>query len=115
MADSTRQTILLRPVARSPGCELALRSAHHPASSAVAIHRLALNPDLAALPDLLLPDGDDLLEPVDEVVTGLERLLAVRRGDGDEKRRLADLQAARAGRHRDVRDWPTGPRLPGDF
>src|SRR3990172_2994694 len=67
-------------------------------SSATSLDRLALDPDLAALPDLLLPDRDDLLESVDQVVAGLERLAAVRRGDGDEKRRLSDLQAARAGR-----------------
>src|SRR3970282_906383 len=59
-------------------------------SSATSLDRLALDPDLAALPDLLLPDRDDLLEAVDQVVTGLERLLAVRRGDGDEEGRLAD-------------------------
>src|SRR3990172_8792775 len=81
----------------------------------LAADRLALDPDRAALPDLLLPDGDDLLEAVDEVVTGLERLLAVRRGDGDEKRRLPDLQAARAVLHRDVGDRPAGHSLLRDI
>src|SRR3990170_5320798 len=81
----------------------------------LAAQRLALDPDLAALPDLLLPDRHDLLEPVDQVVTGLERLPAVRRGDGDEERRLADLQAARAVLHRNVRDRPAGHRLLGEL
>src|SRR3990172_7264889 len=72
----------------------------------LAAHRLALDPHLAALPDLLLPDRDDLLEAIDEVVAGLERFPAVRRGDGDERRRLADLQAAGAVLHRDVGDRP---------
>src|SRR3972149_11140509 len=81
----------------------------------LAAQRLPLDPDRAALPDLLLPDRDDLLEAVDEVVTGLERLPAVRRGDGDEKRRLPDLQTAGAVLHRDAGDRPAGHRLPGDL
>src|SRR3990172_4398147 len=81
----------------------------------LAAQRLALDPDLAALPYLLLPDRDGLLEPVDKVVAGLERRLAVRRGDGDEKRRLADLQAARAVLHSDAGDRPAGHRLLGDL
>src|SRR3970040_1873255 len=55
----------------------------------LAAHRLALDPDLAALPYLLLPDRDDLLEAVDQVVAGLERLLAVRRGHRADQRRRA--------------------------
>src|SRR3990172_9097890 len=60
-----------------------------------AVGRLALDPLLAAFPDLLLPDRDDFLEAVDQRVAGLERLLAVRRGHRDQHGRLADLEPPR--------------------
>lgn len=58
--------------------------------------RLALDPLFAALPDFLLPDGDDFLEAVDQSVTGLERRFSVGRRYGDEERRLAYFEAAGA-------------------
>src|SRR5438105_8964312 len=58
--------------------------------------RVPIGPDLffAALPDLFLPDRDDLLKAVDEAMAGLERRLAVRRRYGGQQGGLANLQAA---------------------
>src|SRR5438034_984833 len=54
-------------------------------------YRLALDPLLAALPYLFLPDRHDLLEFVDERVASLERLLPVWRRYGYHQRCLPDL------------------------
>ena len=54
------------------------------------------NPLLAALVDLLLPQRHGLLEPVDGVLAGRERVAAVRRRHGDHDRRLSDPNAADA-------------------
>src|SRR6266536_1908033 len=59
------------------------------------------HPDLAVLEVLLLPDRDGALERIDRVAARLERVAAVRGGDGDEHARLADLEPADAVEHRD--------------
>src|SRR5436190_22584876 len=54
------------------------------------------DPFLAALVDLLLPERDLLLQRVDSVLAGGERVLPVRRRDGDHNGGAADLDAAGA-------------------
>src|SRR5262245_20579009 len=61
---------------------------------------LKTHPDLAVLEVFLLPDRYDALERVDCVAARLERVAAVRGGDGDEDARLADLEPADAVEHR---------------
>src|SRR5438093_8981003 len=74
-------------------------------------YRLALDPLLAALPYLFLPDRHDLLEFVDERVASLERLLPVWRRYGYQQRCLPDLQPTCPVLYGDVRDRPAGHRL----
>src|SRR5438094_5829928 len=57
---------------------------------------LPLDPDLAAFPDLLLPDRNGLLEGVDGEAAGLEGCGAVGAGDGDQDARLPNLEPADA-------------------
>src|SRR5688572_10558288 len=65
------------------------------------------DPDLAILEVLFLPHGDGALEGVDGVAAGVEGIAAMRRRDGDEDGRLADVQAARA--MQDGHTADTGP------
>src|SRR4051812_6722480 len=58
--------------------------------------RTAPDPLLAALVDLLLPERHALLERVDRVLAGGERVGPVRRRDGDHDARLADAHPADA-------------------
>ena len=60
------------------------------------------DPDVAALEELLLPDGDDLLDAVHTEVAGLERFLAMRRRYGDHQAGFADLHPAQPVRDRDA-------------
>src|SRR5579872_5580924 len=64
------------------------------------------DPGLAVRGELLLPDGDGLLEAVDAVPARLERLRTVRAGHRDDHRGLADLQPARPVRDGDPRVRP---------
>src|SRR4051794_1322757 len=59
------------------------------ADGAAAGLRAPADPLLPALVDLLLPQRDGLLERVDRVLAGGERVGAVRRGDGDHDARAA--------------------------
>src|SRR5436305_8481607 len=52
------------------------------------------DPLLAPLVHLLLPERDVLLERVDRVLARSEGVLAVRSGDGDDDRGLAEVDAA---------------------
>src|SRR5204863_107158 len=56
--------------------------------------RASADPLLAACVDLLLPQRNRLLERVDRLAAGRERCRPVRRRDGDDDARLADLYAA---------------------
>src|SRR5918911_4928318 len=69
---------------------------------------LPADPLRAVAPDLLFPDRHDLLEAIDGVLAGGEGFGAVRRGDGDHHRRLADLQDAGAVDDGDAADLPAG-------
>src|SRR5205085_12532034 len=78
-------------------CHLVTLSPCHPLTPSPP-HRLTLDliPGPLALPvgpDLLLPDRSDLLDPVHDLLGRCESLVAMRRGDDDQHRRLADLQA----------------------
>src|SRR4051812_20755422 len=74
----------------------------------------APDPLLAALEDLLLPDGHGLLERVDRLPARLERGAAVRRGDRDRDARLADGHHADPVGHRHRHDLVTLPEPVGD-
>src|SRR5215211_2898229 len=63
---------------------------------ATALLGTAPQPFLAALVDLLLPERHGLLEPVDRLAAGGQRVLPVRCRDGDHHARLADLDPADA-------------------
>src|SRR5207342_1347089 len=75
----------------------------------------AADPLLAALVDLLLPEGDVDLEGVDRVLAGGERVVAVGRGDGDGDARLADPQAADAVDHGDAAEVVALLQAAGDL
>src|SRR5262249_20876477 len=62
------------------------------------------DPDLPVLEVLLLPDGNGALESIDGVLAGVEGVLAMRRGDGDQDARLTDLQTADAVQDGDALD-----------
>src|SRR4051812_9469463 len=72
---------------------------------------LALDPDLAVLEELLLPDGDGALEFAYGPLAGFKRRAAVRGADRDDDRSLADVGAPRAVDDADVRDMETLVRL----
>src|SRR5205085_4725967 len=84
-------------------------------SGPLGAHRsvpLPLDPDLAALPDLPLPDRDPLLEGIDREAAGLERLAPVRAGRDHQHARLPDLQPADPVLHRDPPAPPPHGLLP---
>src|SRR5262245_22283404 len=67
--------------------------------------RIAIDPDLAAFEELLLPDRNARFERLDPEPAGLERLLTVRGGDRDHHRGLAESEPTAPVHHRD----PAGP------
>ncbi|HEV2863347.1 MAG TPA: transporter substrate-binding domain-containing protein [Pyrinomonadaceae bacterium] len=73
---------------------------------------LALDPDLAVLEELLLPDGDRALEFLDGPLARLEGGAAVGGAHRDDDRRFADVGAARAVDDADVLDVEEPVRLP---
>ena len=68
---------------------------------------LAAEPGSAVRIVLLFPDGDDLLDPLDRVAAGLERGVAVRRGNADDDARLPDRERADTVDYGDVVDAPS--------
>src|SRR5205823_3689424 len=68
--------------------------AWHEGTPVSARLRAPPEPLLAALVDLLLPERHRLLERVDRVLARRQRVVAVRRRDGDRDARLADLDPA---------------------
>src|SRR5882724_3569397 len=76
---------------------------------------MSLDPFLAVVPDLFLPDRDDLLNAVDGVVTRVKRFSAVAGRDRDEEARLADLEAPGAVHDSNAGDCEPGTDLVGDL
>src|SRR5690242_15860801 len=71
-----------------------------------------MHPLFAAVgPDLLLPDGDHVLERVDQPLARLERVLAVGCADGHQHARLAQLEVAKPVHDGGLNDRPPLPRL----
>src|SRR5262249_33357947 len=80
------------------------RGARTVSSTTGAVRDLAsleAHPDLTVLEVLLLPDGDRLLERVDRVAAGLERVTSMGGRDGDQHARLPDLQPTHPVQHGD--------------
>ena len=73
------------------------RPPRHPSRS-----RSSPDPLLAALVDLFLPERHRDLQLVDRLVAGGESVAAMRRGDGDDDARLADVDSADAVVDRDL-------------
>src|SRR5947209_12777665 len=70
---------------------------------------------LAVGPMFLLPDRDQLLEPVDRVTAGGEGVGPVRATDGEGDADLPDLQPAEAVDHDDIANAPAGTHVGFDF
>src|SRR5215207_10162776 len=66
----------------------------------------AAEPGSAVRIMLLLPDRDDFLDPLDRIAAGLERGVAVRRGDADDDACLTDRERADTVDYGDVVDAP---------
>ena len=77
--------------------------------------RLAGGPYGAVGKGLLLPDGDRVLEGVDEPAAGFEGLSAMGGSDDDEHAGFADLEAAEAMDDGDVANAELSARLGGQF
>ena len=60
----------------------------------VGIGGRALDPDVAAVEEFVLPDRRDLLDALDRVAARGERVAAMRRRGGDRHARFADLEPA---------------------
>src|SRR6058998_2587773 len=75
----------------------------------------ALRPHGAVLEVLLLPDGNDLLEAVDRVVTRVERGSTVPGGDDDGDAGLTDFEPPQAMDHADAVDRKLRLQLPPDL
>jgi hypothetical protein len=75
----------------------------------------ASDPLLAALVELLLPEGYPLLERVDRVLARGQRLLPVRRRDGDDDARLTDLDASCTVVDRDLAEVVAAFQFRGDL
>src|SRR5688500_765077 len=67
---------------------------------------LAAQPGSAVRIVLLIPDGYDLFDPLERLAAGLERGVAVRRGDADDYACLPDRERADAVDYGDVVDTP---------
>src|SRR5688572_5668511 len=77
--------------------------------------RLSFNPYFPILEELLLPDRDNLLQPVDRILARVERRSAVRRRDDDRDTRLANVHMTEAVNNRDAPDVPGGPHELSNF
>src|ERR1700722_9555243 len=71
------------------------------------VRGLAADPDFAAFEVFFFPDGHDFLEAIDCEAAGLEGFSAMRRGDCDRDRSLADFDDADAMRDCYPRDFPS--------
>src|SRR5688572_11643524 len=86
-----------------------------PRSNSAFPLRLSLNPYFPILEELLLPDRDNLLQPVDRILARVERRAAVRRRDDDRDTRLANVHMAEPVNDRDTADIPRGPHELSNF
>src|SRR5436190_14677139 len=75
----------------------------------------AADPLLAALVGLLLPEWHGLLERVDRVLAGGERIPSMRRRDGDHHACFADLDAADAMVDRDRAQFVAALEVGGEL
>src|SRR5262245_16302620 len=66
-------------------------------------------------PVFFLPDGDDLFQAVDQVLTRLEGLLAMRRADSDGDADVPQFQPAEAMHDRRIHHRPLLTRLADQF
>src|SRR5215204_84865 len=76
---------------------------------------LAAKPDSPIRIVLFLPDRYDLLDPLNRILAGLERGVAVRRGDANDDARLTNGQRANTVDDRDMVGSPTLPNLVTDL
>src|SRR5688500_9913204 len=76
---------------------------------------LATQPGSAVRIVLFLPDGNDLFDPLDRIAAGLERGVAVRRGNADDDACLPDRERADAVDNGDVVDSPPVADLVADL
>src|ERR687886_1959602 len=77
--------------------------------------RTAADPLLSPFVDLLLPERDGLLQAVDRVPAGGERVVAMRSRDGDRDARLADPHQADAMVDRDLAEVVARLQIGGDL
>src|SRR4026209_2537444 len=85
------------PSSNPQGLRPGLQSAAPPGLKAELTLRTRVDPRVGAVgPDFLFPDGGLGLQRVDPPAAGVEGVGAVRGGDGNEDRRLAERDAARA-------------------
>src|SRR5262249_37350847 len=92
--------------ARSRACASTLLGAGYPVGLlacrlVVRIRRCALEPDVAAVEILPLPDRPDLFDALDRIPGCSERIRPVRRSGGDDDAGLANLEPADAMVHRE--------------
>src|SRR5690242_1374810 len=105
---------------RMTGCSWASANAGARARRRLAHRRriavpLSFHPHFAIDEVLLLPDGNQFLEPVDSVERGFESRPSVRGGDNDRNTGLTDQHAAEPVHHGDARDGVRPGDLASDF
>src|SRR5687767_489705 len=76
---------------------------------------LAAQPGSAVRIVLLLPDGDDLLDPLDRIAAGVKSGVTVRRGNADDDTCLPDRERADTVDNGDMVDPPPFANLVADL